>query len=162
MKYVTRVLQPGETVEYLARVHWLIYFRAVLLLIVALIALVASAMVGDINPGIVTPDQISLALRIVALFFALFAFVSWLRALILQISTELAVTDRRVIHKTGLIRRNTIEMNRSKVETVGVDQSLLGRMLGYGTITVRGTGGSFEPIWFISDPLTFRTHITAG
>jgi uncharacterized membrane protein YdbT with pleckstrin-like domain len=162
MKYVTRVLQPGETVEYLTSYHWLIYFRAVLLLIVALIALVASAMVGDINPGIVTPDQISLALQIVALIFALFAFVSWLRALLQRISTELAVTDRRVIYKTGLIRRFTIEINRSKVETVGVVQSLPGRMLGYGTVTVRGTGGSFEPIAFVGDPLTFRSHITAG
>ena len=52
--------------------------------------------------------------------------------------------------------------NRSKVETVGVNQSILGRVLGYGTVIVRGTGGSFEPIQFIGDPLTFRSHITAG
>jgi uncharacterized membrane protein YdbT with pleckstrin-like domain len=53
-------------------------------------------------------------------------------------------------------------MNRSKVESVDVDQSLLGRILGFGTITVRGTGGSLEPIRMISDPLTFRSNITAG
>lgn len=162
MKYVTRVLQPGETLEYMTSYHWLVYLRAVLLLIVALIALVGSAMVGNINLGIVTPDQVSLALQIVALIFALFALFSWLRALIRRVSTELAVTDRRVIYKTGLFRRYTIEINRSKVETVGVTQSLLGRLLSFGTVTVRGTGGSFEPIQFIGDPLTFRSHITAG
>ena len=52
-------------------------------------------------------------------------------------------------------------MNRSKVESVDVDQSILGRIFGFGTIIVRGTGGSLEPIRTISDPLTFRSHITA-
>jgi uncharacterized membrane protein YdbT with pleckstrin-like domain len=67
-----------------------------------------------------------------------------------------------VIFKTGIVQRHTMEMNRSKVETVGVDQSILGRILGYGTVSVRGTGGSFEPIPYIGEPLTFRNHITAS
>jgi uncharacterized membrane protein YdbT with pleckstrin-like domain len=78
------------------------------------------------------------------------------------VTTELVVTDRRVIYKSGLISRHTLEMNNSKVESVDVDQSLLGRLLGFGTIVVRGTGGSLEPIRQIGDPLTFRSHITAG
>jgi len=53
-------------------------------------------------------------------------------------------------------------MNRSKVESVDVDQSILGRMFGFGTITVRGTGGSLEPMRMISAPLSFRSHITAS
>ncbi len=53
-------------------------------------------------------------------------------------------------------------MNRSKVESVDVDQSILGRIFSFGTIIVRGTGGSLEPIRLISDPLTFRSHITAS
>jgi len=92
----------------------------------------------------------------------LLALVSGLDAVIRRTTTELAVTDRRVIYKTGILQRHSMEMNRSKVETVGVNQSILGRVLGYGTIIVRGTGGSFEPIQFIGDPLTFRSHITAG
>src|SRR5258708_37814690 len=75
---------------------------------------------------------------------------------------DIAVTDRRGLYKPGILQRHSMEMNRSKVETVGVNQSILGRLLGYGTIIVRGTGGSFEPIQFIGDPLTFRSHITAG
>jgi len=85
-----------------------------------------------------------------------------LRAFIRRATTELAVTDHRVIYKSGLLSRHTIEMNRDKVESVDVDQSLLGRILGYGTVVVRGTGGSLEPIRNISDPLSFRTHITAS
>jgi uncharacterized membrane protein YdbT with pleckstrin-like domain len=53
-------------------------------------------------------------------------------------------------------------MNRDKVESVDVDQSFLGRIFGYGTVIVRGTGGSLEPMRNIDDPLTFRTYITAS
>ena len=92
----------------------------------------------------------------------LLGVVSATAAMIRQATTELVLTDRRVIYKTGLFKRHTMEMNRSKVETVGVDQSVLGRLLNYGTVIVRGTGGSLEPIRKIDDPLTFRNHITAG
>ena len=99
---------------------------------------------------------------IAAVIFALLALSTGLRAFIRRATTELAVTDHRVIYKTGLLARHTTEMNRDKVESVDVDQTLLGRIFGYGTIVVRGTGGSLEPIRNIGDPLTFRSHITAG
>ncbi len=154
MKYVERVLQPDERVVYFTSLHWLVYSRALLLLILAIVCVVAAQMVGE--PIFV------LALAIVAALLALLALLSGLGALIRRATTELAITDRRVIYKTGIFQRHTVEMNRSKVETVGVNQSILGRLLGYGTVVVRGTGGSFEPIPFIGDPLTFRSHITAG
>jgi uncharacterized membrane protein YdbT with pleckstrin-like domain len=160
MKYVTRVLQPGESVVYATSFHWLVYLRATIWLLMALAALIGSQFVYSDDPGVA--HNVRIGLYAVAAIFALFAFASWLRALIRRVTTELAVTDRRVIYKTGLIRRHTIEINRSKVETVGVNQSILGRLLGFGTIVVRGTGGSFEPISFIAEPLTFRNHITAG
>ncbi len=154
MKYVEQVLQPGETVVYATSLHWLVYLRAVVLLILAVAFLIVSASF--------TNQNVILALKAVAIVFGLFAILSALRALIRRATTELAVTDRRVIYKTGIFQRHSMEMNRSKVETVGVDQSILGRILGFGTVMVRGTGGSFEPIPFIGDPLTFRSHITAG
>ena len=77
-------------------------------------------------------------------------------------TTELAVTNRRVIYKRGFISRHTIEMNMDKVESVDVDQTILGRMMGYGNIVVRGTGSGLEPMRDIADPLTFRNHVTAG
>lgn len=156
MKYIGRVLQPGERVIYMTSLHWLVYGRAAVLLISAAACLIGSVFI----PG----DQVNfvLALRAAGALLAFLAVIYALRALLRRASTELAITDRRVIYKSGLLRRHTIEINRSKVETVGVDQSILGRILGYGTVVVRGTGGSFEPIAMIGDPLTFRSHITAG
>jgi uncharacterized membrane protein YdbT with pleckstrin-like domain len=87
--------------------------------------------------------------------------ITWLRAWIRRVSTELAVTDRRVIFKRGLIRRHTVEMNMDKVESVDVDQSILGRIFNYGDVTVRGTGASIEPLRMIGDPLHFRSRVTA-
>jgi uncharacterized membrane protein YdbT with pleckstrin-like domain len=153
MSYVQRVLQPDETVIHQSRLHPLIFLPALVLLVIAVALLVASAQfAGDI----------SLAFKAAAAMFGLLALASWARAAIRRATTELAVTDRRVIYKSGLLARHTLEMNRSKVESVDVDQSILGRIFGFGTIIVRGTGGSLEPIRMISDPLTFRSHITAN
>ena len=77
-------------------------------------------------------------------------------------TTELAVTNRRVIHKTGFIQRHTIGVSRAQVESVDVDQSVLGRMFNFGDIVVHGTGTTPEPFRFIADPLRFRSAITAG
>src|SRR5712671_6752859 len=154
MRYVRRVLQPGETIVYTTKLHWLIYAQTMLLLIVSVILL---------GVGLFNYDQnMTAAFGIGAVVFALVALFTGLRAFIRRATTELAVTDHRVIYKTGLLARHTIEMNRDKVESVDVDQTVLGRIFGYGTIVVRGTGGSLEPIRNVSDPLTFRSYITAG
>ena len=71
-------------------------------------------------------------------------------------STEIAITNRRVIAKFGFIKRHTIEINLEKVESLGVEQGVLGRMLNYGTILISGTGTSVAPIRNIADPLVFR------
>jgi uncharacterized membrane protein YdbT with pleckstrin-like domain len=155
MRYVRRVLQPGETIVYSTKLHWRVYIHAILLLIAGIILAAAAIATSD-------NQNLSLALRIAAGIFALLALSAALRAFIRRATTELAVTDHRVIYKSGLLSRHTIEMNRDKVESVDVDQSLLGRILGYGTVIVRGTGGSLEPMRNIGDPLTFRTYITAG
>jgi uncharacterized membrane protein YdbT with pleckstrin-like domain len=78
---------------------------------------------------------------------------------ILMSSAEFAVTNKRVILKTGFVRNKTAEMFLAKVESVGVEQSVLGRLLGYGSIVIRGTGGSLEPFSDIARPLEFRRQI---
>lgn len=156
MKYVQRVLQPGETVMHEAHLHWLIFLRAIGLVILALAFLIGEAAYRPSEPVVAT------ALIVIACFLALLAAESGLRAWIRRVTTEFAVTDRRVIYKTGLFSRHTLEMNRSKVESVDVDQPLTGRIFGYGTIILRGTGSTLEPINHIADPLAFRSQITAG
>ena len=153
MNYVRGVLQPGESVMHATRMHPIIFLPAAMWLAATLVLLIiALTLSGDLRIGG----------EALAAFCAVLALAAGIPALIRRVSTELAVTDRRVIYKSGVLARHTLEMNCSKVESVDVDQSLLGRILGFGTITVRGTGGSLEPIRMISDPLTFRSHITAG
>jgi uncharacterized membrane protein YdbT with pleckstrin-like domain len=76
-------------------------------------------------------------------------------------TTETDVTNLRVVHKSGFIKRRTFEMSLDKVESVDVNQSILGRILNYGSVTVRGVGEGSETIDSIASPLEFRNHITA-
>src|SRR6185295_377503 len=99
---------------------------------------------------------------ILALIPALIALALVARAWFRRWTTEIAITNRRIILKRGFIRRHTIEMNMDKVESVDVDQSLLGRLLNYGDITVRGTGEGFERLLMIDAPLKFRSQVTAS
>jgi len=71
-------------------------------------------------------------------------------------TSEFAITNKRVIMKVGLIRRKALEMNLSKIESVNVDQTIMGRILGYGAITIIGTGGTRESFHRISKPMEFR------
>jgi uncharacterized membrane protein YdbT with pleckstrin-like domain len=153
MSYLSRVLQPGEQIVYESRLHWLVYLRAIVLLALAVFVLIVAGFAGD---------KVAEALKILAVLIGLLAVGSGFRAFLRRVTTEVAVTDHRVIFKSGLLSRHTIEMNRAKVESVDVDQTVLGRLFGYGTVIVRGTGGSLEPMQNISDPIAFRTHITVG
>jgi uncharacterized membrane protein YdbT with pleckstrin-like domain len=152
MSYVRKVLLPGEQILYETGLHWLIFGRAILVLIAALALAIGSLYAqGNSAP----------LLLLAAGIFALIGLVLLLAALIRRAGTELAVTDQRVVYKRGIIARHTIEMNRAKVESVDVDQSLFGRILGYGAVQLRGTGGSLEPMAMIGNPLSLRSHITA-
>lgn len=79
--------------------------------------------------------------------------------LVQRATSEFVVTNRRVIIKVGLVSRKTVELNLEKVESIGVEQSVLGRILDHGTIVVVGTGGTREPFRGIRDPLGFRRAV---
>jgi uncharacterized membrane protein YdbT with pleckstrin-like domain len=152
MSYVDKILQPGEIVLNQTRLHWFIYLRSIILIIIALAVLGASFF---------TPQNVQLYVQIVAAVLGFFGLGRLVGAWIKRRSTALAVTNFRVIHKTGFFSRNTQEMNRAKVESVEVKQSLTGRIFGYGTVLVRGVGSTWEPFAHIADPLSFRSNITA-
>jgi uncharacterized membrane protein YdbT with pleckstrin-like domain len=80
----------------------------------------------------------------------------WLWAWLKYRSTELAVTNKRIIVKSGLIQRNTTEMFLEKVESIQVDQGIFGRILDFGSITISGTGGDKSPVNNVSHPIEFR------
>lgn len=83
-------------------------------------------------------------------------FTLFIAPLIAYLTSEFAITNKRVIIKTGFISRNTFEMNLSKIESINVNQSIPARILGYGTIVIMGTGSTREPFDRIKDPMTFR------
>ncbi len=150
MSYIDRILEPGETVRYRTTISWTVYGNGI---VVGLAAL-ASAYIG-FKLSIGWPFVVSALLAAIALVALAFAHLK-------RASTEIAVTDRRIVFKRGLIRRHTVEMNMQKVESVDVDQTLLGRLFDYGDVTVRGVGSSFERLTFIDAPLRLRTTVTAG
>lgn len=91
--------------------------------------------------------------------FLIFSILLGIQALIVLRTTEFAVTNRRVIAKTGFIRRHTLEMLLSKVESVAIQQNILGRMLNFGTVTITGTGGTKESFRAIVEPIEVRKKI---
>jgi uncharacterized membrane protein YdbT with pleckstrin-like domain len=84
--------------------------------------------------------------------------VFWLWAWIVYASTELAITNKRVIAKSGLVRRRTIEMFLEKIESIQIDQSVLGRLFNFGSVVISGTGIHSAPFKSISNPLALRKN----
>jgi uncharacterized membrane protein YdbT with pleckstrin-like domain len=154
MSYVQQIVQPGERILAVGKLHWIVYLPAVLLAVGALVVYLFAA-------GLENGSGFRFAVQIVADLILAAGAVFFVRELFHQWITELAVTDRRVIFKTGFIRRRTVEMNMDKVETVDVDQTILGRILGYGTIHVLGTGSGIEHLRQVAHPLELRSAITA-
>lgn len=154
MGYVEKVLQPEETVTYQTTVHWFLYIPTIAWAVVgaAFAVMWTRGEAGALRSAMGWGAVGSLALVILTFLYA------WIQ----RITTELAITSRRVIYKSGLLRRHTLEMNLSKVESVGVTQSVLGRIFGYGKVELKGTGETLTPLMLIADPLQFRSHITAG
>ena len=138
--YVDDNLLPGEQVVFRTSLHPIIYLSS------------ASVVLAGLVLGLVQTPLAGLSVLAAGLVLLL---LNWIR----QWSSEFAVTDQRVIIKTGWLSRRTIELNMSKVESVEVEQGLVARMLNYGTITVIGTGGTREPFALIADPLGFRRAV---
>ena len=152
-RYIDDILQPGEKVLYSTNAHWIFDFPARLAGAAALALLLLSR--ATITEGIILLCLSSAAvMAIVALYWTVRAwFHRWTR--------ETDVTNLRVVHKEGFIKRRTFEMSLDKVESVDVNQSILGRILNYGDVTILGVGEGKETIRMIASPLAFRNYITA-
>jgi len=151
MSYTKSVLQQDEQIVMMGRLHWIIYHRAIWYLIVGVILLLLEYKYSDEEAVLVATAAVFGALTLISAIHAW--FIRWI--------TEVAVTDKRIIYKRGFINRHTLEMNMDKVATVDVEQSILGRLLNYGTIYVRGTGLGIEPLRRIERPIELRNAIVA-
>ena len=141
MSYIDENLLPDEHVVCRAELHWIIFARAILVLVVGLV-LVFVPRIG----------QAGLVVLLLGVVMLVPPFVAYR-------TTELGVTNKRVIVKTGLVRRRTLELLLRQVEAILVDQSLLGRLFGFGSITLTGTGGVREIFHRVRDPLELRRRI---
>lgn len=154
MAYYTKVLQPDERVLVIGRLHWSLYVRSILVLLLA-----AAVAIGAFW---ITNDTGQRVAWLAAAAILVLGLLLLLAAAIHRHATEIVVTDRRVIYKRGLFSRYTVEMHMNKIETVDVEQGVAGRIFGYGTVIIRGTGSGIEPLSGIGHPLAIRSAIIAG
>ena len=157
MSYVQKHLIEGETIIYETRLHWIVLIAPVLLGL--LFGLTGVAMF--VLSGRTTSDQAVAHQSLIVLGAALLvvALILIVRGVVMRNATEMTVTNKRVFVKVGLAARRTIELLLSRVESIGVEESVMGRMLGYGTVIVHGTGGTPEIFNMIAHPLEFRTQV---
>lgn len=148
MGYVEQNLLPNEQVLYKTRLHWILFVRPAALAVAGAgaTAVLAAA------PGPSWLWLLGLPVLVVGL--------GWLLGAAVELGTsEFAVTTARLVFKVGLIARYTTELLLPKVESIGVTQGLLGRLLNFGDLTVTGTGGAREVFRRVRDPIGFRNFV---
>jgi uncharacterized membrane protein YdbT with pleckstrin-like domain len=148
--YYKRLLRPNETVLHIGKLHWRVYLRALGLFFVAAALISAGAALQGL-PLIIIGFLILLIAAVVALD-------AWWR----RLTTEIVVTNMRVIWKRNWIAVKTREINLSKIETVDIRQSVFDRLIGAGSVVMIGTGGSWEPLWPVAKPRALRHAIGVG
>jgi uncharacterized membrane protein YdbT with pleckstrin-like domain len=157
MNYVEKHLMEGEKVAYATRLHWIVLVMPLLLCVLFGVPGIALLVASAKNTGESRTSLQSMMIGGVALL--VIALVILIRGILTRNAVQMAVTNKRVIAKVGIVTRRTIDLLLSRVESVGVEESVVGRMLGYGTVVIRGTGGTPESFNKIARPLEFRTQV---
>lgn len=147
MSYVSRTLGKSEIILFSTGYHWL-YWLGVGLLAGPFIVLMIA---GALN-GFPARDIFLLILATVPFCYGVYRFVH-------GIALEVAVTSDRFVKKTGLVSIKTEEVSLDKIEEVSVEESILGRIFGFGTILVHGTGAGKIQVQMVRDPVHLRRQI---
>jgi uncharacterized membrane protein YdbT with pleckstrin-like domain len=156
MSYVKHVIQSGERIVMAGHISWVIYHRAIFTVILGGVLLILEWV-------FVPPqgDWRTYLMYATAAVFALAALVTAAQAWFVRWTTEIAVTDKRIIFKRGFIRRHTAEMSIDKVTTVDVIQSIWGRIFDYGLVEIHAAGGvgAMEHLDLVANPIALRNAI---
>ncbi len=147
MGYVDSQLLPGENVLYRSKLHWQVFLFPGLFAVILALASLGLVVSGAKGFG--------LFLLVLAGFLILVPFIK-------RANSEFAVTNKRIVVKLGFFTTRTVELLHSKVETISVNQGLLGKMLGYGDIVVTGSGGTREEFKAVASPLELRRAVQAA
>lgn len=163
IRFAADNLATGEKILYQTRTHWIILASPAFWSLMYLVGLLVLPTV-DINALKSDPvtygfNQPTTLLGLVLYPLALASALSFIWSLLRMITTEITITNQRVIWKTGLIWRRTGEIARRVIEGNNVDQSILGRILDYGTVWVNGIGNQRLALTTIRTPLEFRSHL---
>jgi uncharacterized membrane protein YdbT with pleckstrin-like domain len=152
VSYIDQNLTVGEVVHYRTQLHWTALLAPLVVGAIFTIGAIALFVAASraVEPG---PFVIAGAAC------ALIAGAALVTGLVRRSATEMAVTNRRVLMKSGVFARRTVELMLSKVESISVDQGVLARMTGYGRVVVRGTGGTHEIFDRVAAPLEFRRQV---
>jgi len=145
-------LLAGERIVYRTRPHWILFGGPLLVALTGLIVGITLQLTVHDYRYRYAGWYAGAALLGVALLIAIPPAIRYL-------SADFAVTDKRVLARMGILNRQSLETLLSKIEGIGVEQDLWGRVLGFGTITITGTGGTRESIAGIPRPLEFLRHV---
>ncbi len=152
MTYIHNNLLKNEKLIYFSRIHWIIFGTPVIFLAATIIfSIFAPLLFRGYIPflNIRLSSVIVLACLVAAIFSGISAYIRYT-------TSEYGITNKRVLIKTGWISRDSLELFVDKIEAIKVDQSILGRILNYGTLFIVGTGGTQDPFFYIPRPLYFR------
>ncbi|HJR16473.1 MAG TPA: zinc ribbon domain-containing protein [Gemmatimonadales bacterium] len=147
MSYLDDHLLGGERIVYRARLHWTIFLSSIVVVLLGISAWIFLQAIGE-----PTYAYAGLGLAGIGLLIAVGPAIRY-------VTSEFAVTNKRVLGKVGFVERESDETLLSKVEAIAVDQGVIGRMLGFGTLTLTGTGGTQGAFRGIAEPLEFRRQI---
>lgn len=157
MSYVKKHLMEGETIVYATGLHWVVLIQAMFLTFIFGASGVTLLVLYTRNQGEASGTSTAMMAGGVALL--VIAGICLLSGIVKRKATEMVVTDKRVVLKVGFVTRDTFELLLQKVESIGVKETVMGRMLGYGTVVVDGTGGSSEPFDRVAHPIEFRKQV---
>ena len=157
MSYFEKHLIAGEQVQYETKLHWIVMLGHIV--IAAILAAIGVALISAPWNTVNGATQYEGPLRWVGIASLVVGLIFLLIGLVRRGATEMAVTNKRVIVKTGLASRRTLELLLPRIESVVVEEPAIGRILGYGTVILRGTGGTPESFRQIAHPLQLREQV---
>ena len=162
MSYVQDNLAPNEKILLTAHCHWAVFLGPIISLamgfVTLIVAMQSGGQHGNTQQNVIAGLSTTLLCFIAAGFMLASIFLS-IAAIVYISTTEFAITNRRVIAKHGFIRRRTLELFLSKVESISVHQGIMGRILNYGTVAVTGTGGTRESFNAIQNPSVVKRKL---
>lgn len=156
MGYIKETLLKDERITYITAPHWIVFLPAVLMVVFTIAVYYYAPILFGGNQMLFS---INLQTAVTSVLF-IFSLYQLAKSIIIHQFTEYGITNRRIVMKTGLIQRNTFETFLDKVEAVNVDQTIMGRILGYGTVVIVGTGGSRDRFFSVPNPLQFRMFVS--